>query len=141
MEHPVSYQRLIWRRFRRTGSAWWADRDGVDLCVALFVEVLAPHTPQSYEATDVFHPPQQIYWTHDGAFAPHVLGHTATIDYNSGQRIFTEDPDDIIRLGLWVRGTVMNSGAYSKVTGICSGPSIPKIASIWSARTALAAMF
>jgi hypothetical protein len=67
--------------------------------------------------------------------------HTATIDYNSGQRIFTEDPDDIIRLGLWVRGTVMNSGAYSKSDRHLFGPVDPEIASIWSARTALAAMF
>ena len=40
----------------------------------------------------------------DGAFAPHVLGHTSTVDYNSGQRIFEADPNAVIPLGLWVRG-------------------------------------
>ena len=105
MEHHLSYRRLVWLRFRRHRLGMIGlIATAFIYAVALFVELLAPHTPQSYVAGDVFHPPQRIHWMHDGAFAPHVLGTASTIDYNSGQRIFTEDPEDIIRLGLWVRG-------------------------------------
>ena len=102
---PVSHRTLIWRRFRRhrlgmiglfvTGAIYF---------VALFVEVLAPHGPKDYVARHVFHPPQAIYWTFEGRFAPHVRGHESRVDYNSGQRIFEEDPSKIIYLGLFVRG-------------------------------------
>ena len=72
--------------------------------IALFVEILAPHGPREYVARHVFHPPHKIYWTHEGRFAPHVLGHKSTVDYSSGQRIFEEDLNRIIPLGLWVQG-------------------------------------
>ena len=101
----LSHRQLIWRRFRRHRLGM------VGLVVtlliyaiALLVEVLAPHGPKDYVAQHVFHPPQKIYWMQDGRFAPHVLGHNSTVDYNTGQRVFEEDPAKVIPLGIWVRG-------------------------------------
>ena len=105
MEAALSQRQLIWRRFRRhrLGMVGMVVT-GLIYAVALFVEVLAPHSPRDYVARDVFHPPHKIYWIQDGRFAPHVLGHTSTVDYNSGQRVFVEDTEKIVPLGLWVRG-------------------------------------
>ena len=105
MEETLSYRRLIWRRFRRhrLGMAGLIATALIYL-VALFVEVLAPHAPQTYVARDVFHPPQKIHWFYEDQLLPHVRRHSSTVDYNTGQRIFEEDPDAIIPLGLWVRG-------------------------------------
>ncbi len=105
MEATASNRQLIWQRFRRhrLGMVGLVVT-GLIYLLALFVEVIAPHAPHDYIASDVFHPPQTIHWLHDGAFAPHVLKHRSTVDYNSGQRLFEPDPDAIVPLGLWVRG-------------------------------------
>ncbi len=105
MQAAVSHRALIWRRFRRhrLGMAGLAVTAAIYL-VALFVEVIAPHGTRDYTARDAFHPPQAIHWFHEGRFAPHVLGHRGTVDYNTGLRTFTPQPDDIVRLGLWVKG-------------------------------------
>lgn len=101
----VSHAQLIWRRFRRhrLGMAG-AVVTGLIYILVLFVEVIAPHAPQSYTARYAFHVPQKIHWFHDGAFHPHVLVFNAKTDYNTGLRTFTADPDSIVPLGFWVRG-------------------------------------
>ena len=105
MPDTVSHRQLVWRRFRRhrLGMAGLIVTALIYL-VALFVEILAPHGPREYTARLAFHPPQKIHWRLDAAWAPHVLGHKATVDYNTGLRTFEEDPAQVIRLGLWVRG-------------------------------------
>ena len=105
MDAALSHRQLIWRRFRRHRLGMIGLVVTLLIyAVALFVEVLAPHGPRDYVARHVFHPPHTIYWTLEGRFAPHVLAHSSTVDYNSGQRIFVEDPDAPITLGFWVQG-------------------------------------
>ena len=105
MQETLSHRQLIWIRFRRhrLGMVGFTMTLVIYL-IALFVEVLAPHTPREYIAQHVFHPPHKIRWMQDGRFAPHVLGHKSTVDYNTGQRLFEEDPGKVIPLGIWVRG-------------------------------------
>lgn len=105
MEAAISHRRLIWRRFRRHRLGMIGlVVTGLIYVLALFVELIAPHGPRDYVAGDVFHPPQAIRWVHDGVFAPHVLKHRSTVDYDTGQRVFIADPEAVVPLGFWVRG-------------------------------------
>lgn len=72
--------------------------------VVLFVEFFAPYPPGDYTARNSFAPPQAIRFFTDEGFQPHVLGQTRRVDYDTGQRIFTTDPDDVIPVGLFVKG-------------------------------------
>ena len=102
--------RLIWRRFRRhrLGMA-----GGVVALlfylVAAFAEFFAPHDAESYSARHPYAPPQTIRLFQDlpdgrRALRPHAVGTTSTIDYESGRRLFTDNPEDPIHLGLFVQG-------------------------------------
>lgn len=126
MDASVSQRALIWRRFsrHRLGMIGLVVTAAI-YAVALFVEILAPHAPSTYQARHVFHPPQTVYWTQEGRFAPHVLGHKSTIDYNSGQRIFEADPDDVIPLGIWVRGDPYDLWGLFEMDRHLIGPKDP----------------
>ncbi|WP_421726044.1 ABC transporter permease [Bauldia sp.] len=100
---------LMWRRFRRHRLGMIGGVITVLIyLVALFVEFLAPYTPEDYSPSHTYAPPQAIHWflrTDEGlTFRPHVIGTKSEIDYNSGRRTFVEDPEDIIPIGLFVRG-------------------------------------
>lgn len=101
----VSHATLVWRRFKRhrLGMAG-AAITGLIYLLVLFVEVIAPHGPQTYTASHAYHVPQKIHWFNAGKFQPYVLGHTSNTDYNTGLRTFTPEPDTIIPLGFWVKG-------------------------------------
>ena len=126
MDAVLSHRQLIWRRFRRhrLGMIGLVVTAAI-YAVALFVEILAPHTPGTYEARHVFHPPQKVYWIQEGRFAPYVLGHQSTVDYNSGQRIFEADPDDVIPLGIWVRGDPYDLWGLIEMDRHLIGPKDP----------------
>ena len=102
--------RLIWRRFRRHRLGMLGGI--VTLLfylVAAFAEFFAPHDADSYSPRHPHAPPQTIrLFQHmpDGsrAMRPHAVGTTSTIDYESGRRLFSDNPDDLIYLGLFVQG-------------------------------------
>ena len=105
----LSHSQLVIRRFlRHRLGIFGAVMTFLIYLVAAFVEFLAPHTPGSYQARDVYAPPQSIRWILESPegrrFQPHVYGLRSTTDYNTGQRVFEEDPDRVIELGFFVRG-------------------------------------
>ena len=105
----LSHSQLVMRRFlRHRLGVFGGVMTLMIYLVAAFVEFLAPHAPGTYQARDVYAPPQGIHWFLEVSdrrkFQPHVLGLTSTTDYNTGQRIFEEDPDRVIELGFLVRG-------------------------------------
>lgn len=106
----ASYSVLIWRRFRRHRLGVLG---GIVIAaiyfVALFTEILAPHSQGTYTARDVYAPPQFVrFFTEtengDRKFQLHVLGRKSTVDYESGKRIFENDAGNVIQLGFWVKG-------------------------------------
>ena len=102
--------RLIWRRFRRHKLGMVGGMVALLFyLVAAFPEFLAPHDAESYSARHPYAPPQAVRLFQDmpdgsRALRPHVVGTTSTIDYESGRREFTENPEDLIYLGLFVKG-------------------------------------
>ena len=105
----LSHSQLVMRRFlRHRLGIFGAAMTFLIYLVAASVEFLAPHTPGTYHARDVYAPPQNIRWvleTPEGRrFQPHVYDLRSTTDYNTGQRVFEEDPSRVIELGFFVRG-------------------------------------
>ncbi len=101
---------LIWRRFSRhkLGVVGAIVAAGIYF-VAAFSEILAPHAQGTYNARDVYAPPQVVRFivedrNGDRHFQLHVLGYRSKVDYNSGKRTFEADPRKIIPLGFWVQG-------------------------------------
>ena len=106
----LSYQALIWRRFRRHKlGVLGAVVTGIIYFVALFVEFLAPFNPQDFSPRALYSPPQMVHLirtddTGDMHFGPYAIGFKSTVDYNTGHRIFKPDPEQIIPLGFFVKG-------------------------------------
>ncbi|QND18685.1 ABC transporter permease (plasmid) [Rhizobium leguminosarum bv. trifolii] len=101
--------KLIWRRFRRHRLALAA---GVVLfliyLVALFAEVLAPVSSQTYDSRYTYAPPQQIKFAgYDaaGQFQPlYVNGYSMKVDPIALSRNYVPDPAVVIPLGFFVKG-------------------------------------
>lgn len=106
----ASYGVLIWRRFRRhkLGLVGAIVASAIYF-VAAFSEILAPHAQGTYNARDVYAPPQVVRLfvvdrNGDRRFQLHVLGYRSIVDYDSGKRTFKPDPRKVIPLGFWVKG-------------------------------------
>ncbi|MDV4180617.1 ABC transporter permease [Rhizobium brockwellii] len=101
--------KLIWRRFRRHRLALAA---GVVIfliyLVALFAEVLAPVSSQTYDSRYTYAPPQQIKFAgYDaaGQFHPlYVNGYSMKVDPIALSRNYLPDPAVVIPLGVFVKG-------------------------------------
>lgn len=97
--------RLMWRKFRRHRLGFAGGIIVLLLYVVVAVpEVIAPNSPEVYNARYTLAPPQAIHLLHEGRFRPHVLGLKSTIDYDRGVRHFVPDPDKVIDIGLFVSG-------------------------------------
>ncbi len=100
---------LIWRKFsrHRLGVAGGAVVALLYLTV-LIPEFLAPVTLEAANTRYAYAPPQAISLGVTDAtgwhFHPHVDAYAARIDYNSGKRLFTDDPGNPIDIGLFVHG-------------------------------------
>ncbi|WP_421726695.1 ABC transporter permease [Bauldia sp.] len=101
---------LIWHKFVRNKVAVAA---GIVIVVfyliGLFAEFLAPSLPETARPQFSYAPPQSLAFfvtDEDGEsrFLPHVKGYQVEIDQESLRRIFTEDPDKIIPIGMFVEG-------------------------------------
>jgi peptide/nickel transport system permease protein len=101
--------KLIWRRFCRHRLALAA---GVVILliymVALFAEVLAPVSSQTYDSRFTYAPPQQIRFAgYDatGQFHPlYVNGYSVKIDPIALSRNYQTDPAIVIPVGFFVKG-------------------------------------
>ncbi|CAN7726141.1 ABC transporter permease [Rhizobium sp. LjRoot258] len=101
--------KLIWRRFCRHRLALAA---GVVILliylVALFAEVLAPVSSQTYDSRFTYAPPQQIRFAgYDatGQFHPlYVNGYSVKIDPIALSRNYQTDPTIVIPVGFFVKG-------------------------------------
>lgn len=100
---------LIWRRFCRHRLALAA---GVVIfliyLVALFAEVLAPVSSQTYDSRYTYAPPQQLRFAgYDaaGGFHPlYVNGYSMKVDPIALSRNYAPDPAIVIPVGFFVRG-------------------------------------
>ncbi|PDS46143.1 peptide ABC transporter permease [Rhizobium anhuiense] len=101
--------KLIWRRFCRHRLALAA---GVVIfliyMVALFAEVLAPVSSQTYDSRYTYAPPQQIKFAgYDaaGQFHPlYVNGYSMKVDPIALSRNYVADPAVVIPIGFFVKG-------------------------------------
>ncbi|PDV87769.1 peptide ABC transporter permease [Rhizobium sp. H4] len=101
--------KLIWRRFRRHRLALGA---GVVILliylVALFAEVIAPVSSQTYDSRYTYAPPQRLKVAgYDGAgqFHPlYVNGYSMKVDPIALSRNYVADPAVVIPVGFFVKG-------------------------------------
>lgn len=97
---------LIWRRFKRhklaVVSLWIVI--GVYL-IAIFADVIAPRPAGDYNPDYPYVPPQSITLTDPGdgrGLGLYVHGYTQELDPVSWNRYYTEDPDELHKLGFFV---------------------------------------
>lgn len=100
---------LVWQKFtrHRLGVA-----GGIVVLVlyitALIPEFLAPVTLDAGNTKYAYAPPQPISFgitdEHGWHFAPHVDAYKSKVDYNSGKRLFVDDADTPIFIGVLVHG-------------------------------------
>jgi peptide/nickel transport system permease protein len=106
----ASQWQLIWWRFRRHKVAF---SSGIIILivylVALFPEFLAPFPPGTTSAKYVYGPPQSLHLFDRGTDGklrvdPYVYGLTSTIEIKAMRRVFSIDPQQKIRVRLFVEG-------------------------------------
>ncbi|MBB2708474.1 ABC transporter permease (plasmid) [Rhizobium sophoriradicis] len=101
--------KLIWRRFRRHRLALGA---GVVILliylVALFAEVIAPVSSQTYDSRYTYAPPQRLKvagYDAAGQFHPlYVNGYSMKVDPIALSRNYVADPAVVIPVGFFVKG-------------------------------------
>lgn len=101
---------LMWRKFRKHRLAMVGGViTAILYFVVIFAEFLAPYTTARYFPDLPFAPPQRIRLFHEiegeTRFQPHVLGYQVTIDTESFARTFAPDPEQIVPVRLFARGT------------------------------------
>ncbi len=95
--------RLFWIKFRRHRLAVASLVVLAFLyLVAALADFVAPYDPNATNATFTFAPPQRVSLVLDGAFVPHVTGLSMTLNQESMRREFAPDPDNPVRIGLFV---------------------------------------
>ncbi|MBC7812774.1 MAG: ABC transporter permease [Burkholderiales bacterium] len=107
---PLSQRRLIWLRFKRHRVALLSAAFIIPLYVAtLFVEFLAPFSPDVTNSIYVYAPPQTLHLFQTTAggvvrFAPYVNGYRSEVDTEAMRRIFIVDESVRVPIRLFVRG-------------------------------------
>lgn len=102
--------RLIWTKFRQNKVALFAGWVVLFFYfVALFCEFLAPTLPTISRPKLTYAPPQKIGFFLPGengsrSFKMHVNGYAMKVDPDSLRRSFTPDPNNVIPIGLFVKG-------------------------------------
>ena len=101
----ASQWKLVWWKFRKHKLAM------VSLAIVailyttvILAEFMAPGLPRAHSSRYVYVPPQRLRVWSDGRPHLHVLGYTSERDPLSLQRIWTLNEDDVIPVGLFVRG-------------------------------------
>lgn len=123
--------RLIWLKFRQNRVALFAGWIiAFFYLVALFCEFLAPTLPTISQPTLTYAPPQEIGIfvedeTGERSFQPHVYGYAMTVDPNSLRRSFSSDRENIIPIGLFVRGEPYEMWGFIPMDRHLIGPLNP----------------
>lgn len=102
----ASQLRLTWWRFRRHKLALIS---GILLLAAylmiVIVEFLAPYNVHTRDVDNIYAPPQDLHFFHEGAFVgPFVYGRDMTLDMDTLRRIYTDDTTDVQPLRFFCRG-------------------------------------
>lgn len=96
---------LMWWRFRKHQLAMVS---AVVLILFYLVVIFAPFLayvdPELSEAQRGLMPPQQIHWTRDGKFEPHVYAVKGARDPKTFKRVYVTDPETIVPLRFFVKG-------------------------------------
>ncbi len=99
----LSHWQLIRRRFARHRLAVVSlNLLGVIYLMALFAEVVAPYPTEAYNLDRSFCPPQAPRFSRrHGLHVPAVVRHVDPVTFD---QIYRADPEQVVPLGLWVRG-------------------------------------
>lgn len=85
---------LVWRKFRQHRLAMiGAVLTACIYLIALTAEFIAPFTPEGYTASYTYAPPQRLHGWLEGKPALFVYGYDVKLDYNSGRRLFSINPE------------------------------------------------
>jgi peptide/nickel transport system permease protein len=108
--YVASQWTLIWRKFRKHRLAMLGGTITLFIyMVALFVEFLAPFSPQAFSASYTYAPPQPLRLfeqTADGLqFNPHVNGYKVEVDPVALRRTFVVDEEQKIPVRFFTKGT------------------------------------
>lgn len=100
---------LTWRRFKMHKAALVSGIIVLAIYfVALFAEIIAPVSSQTYAASYTYAPPQMIkFWGKDSSGETHLLyvnDYTVKVDQISLSRTFVVDPSKVIPVGFFVHG-------------------------------------
>ena len=100
--YTASQWRLVWWRFRSHKLAMAGAAVVLLLyLVALFADFLAPYGTERFDGDHTYAPPQTLQLDGDGL---HVHGYTATVDADTYEQSYTEDPGQRVSVGFFVRG-------------------------------------
>ena len=127
----ASQWQLMWWKFRKHRLAMLSLIVTIIIyLIAIFAEFLAPALPASFSARYTYAPPQRInlYYRNDEGlkWQLHVNGYTSSIDPASSRRTFVRDPDDIIPIGLFVKGEPYKLWGLIPLDRHLIGPTNPR---------------
>ncbi|MCF6470571.1 ABC transporter permease [Nonomuraea sp. MG754425] len=95
--------RLMWRQFRRHRLAMAGAAILIPVYfVAIFAEFFAPMSSSTANTSMTYAPPQVVQFS--GEHGLHVNGYTTERDPNTYEQRYTEDPTQVIKVGLFVHG-------------------------------------
>lgn len=102
----ASQLKLIWWQFRRHRLALFS---AFLLLFAygliVIVEFVAPYGVRTRDVDNIYAPPQEVHFIHDGAFiGPFVYGRTMALDMNTLKRVYTDDQKDVQPLRFFCHG-------------------------------------
>ncbi|UED86274.1 ABC transporter permease [Streptomyces profundus] len=100
--YTASQWRLVWWRFRSHKLAMAGAAVVLALyLVALFADFLAPYGTEHFDGDLPYAPPQMLHLDGDGLY---VNGYTTSVDDETYEQTYTEDPGQRISVGFFVRG-------------------------------------
>ena len=123
-----------------TLMAWKFRRQKVAVCaliivvlmylVAFFAEFLAPYGTDMTQPEYTYAPPQRLSLFLIGAdgewqFLPHAKGYTITVDQEAMRRSFAIDPEQVVPIGLFVKGETYNLWGLFELDRHFIGPIDP----------------
>lgn len=102
----ASQLQLMWWRFRKHRIAYWCGVFLLLMYASVFVsEFLAPYSQQSRNTDFIHAPPQRIHLFDDGSFVgPFVYGRNQSLDMETLQRNYADNPEDVQRVRFLCRG-------------------------------------
>lgn len=106
----ASQWQLIWWKFRKHKMAMAGTAITLFMyLIAIFVEFLAPYTPEMFWPDYTFAPPQTLYlFDHDEnggmVFRPFVYGYYVDVDEVALRRVYSTNYEEKIPVGFFVQG-------------------------------------